>query len=112
MDIIAADTDAPVRKSVRRSLPASLEVVVEVAEAWLPAVPAVSWDWVNGTGACEDEIGLVLELTMMSLLPILLRRIGIGELWNTCVEGRLPEGVVIPASYAAKYVRLGTSVQK
>jgi hypothetical protein len=71
--------------SGRMSLPEPFELVVGVAETLL-AVLAVCCDCVNGTG--DAVIEFVLELTNMLLLSD------------------------VPVSYAAKYVRLGASVQK
>jgi hypothetical protein len=86
------------------SLPEPFELVVEVAETLL-AVLAVCCDCVNGTG--DAVIEFVLELTNMLLL--LLTTID-EELCITCVDCELLSDV--PVSYAAKYVRLGASVQK
>jgi NAD-dependent dihydropyrimidine dehydrogenase PreA subunit len=85
------------------SLPEPFELVVEVAETLL-AVLAVCCDCVNGTG--DAVIEFALELTNMLLLLTTIDE----ELCITCVDCELPSDV--PVSYAAKYVRLGVSVQK
>jgi hypothetical protein len=89
--------------SGRMSLPEPFELVVGVAETLL-AVLAVCCDCVNGTG--DAVIEFVLELTNMLLLLTTIDE----ELCITCVDCELLSDV--PVSYAAKYVRLGASVQK
>jgi hypothetical protein len=90
--------------SDRMSLPGLFELV-EVAETLL-AVLAACCDCVNGTG--DAVIEFVLELANMLLL-LLLTTID-EEFCITCVDCELLSDV--PVSYAAKYVRLGASVQK
>jgi hypothetical protein len=86
--------------SDRMSLPEPFELVVEAAETLL-AVLAVCCDCVNGTG--DAVIEFVLELTNILLLLTTIDE----ELCITCVDCELLSDV--PVSYAAKYVRLGTS---
>jgi hypothetical protein len=94
--------------SDRMSLPEPFDLVVEVAETIL-AVLAVCCDCVNGTG--DAVIEFVLELTNMLLLLLLLLLTTIDEkLCTTCVDCEPLSDVPVP--YAAKYVRLGASVQK
>jgi hypothetical protein len=89
--------------SDRMGLPEPFDLVVEVAETIL-AVLAVCCDCVNGTG--DAVIEFVLELTNMLLLLTTIDE----KLCTTCVDCEPLSDVPVP--YAAKYVRLGASVQK